>query len=129
MLRRSLSETYERLREFFVATRSGEVLGAGALHVTWENLAEIRSLAVRKRDRRSGLGSAIVRRCLAEAREFGITRVFLLTYIPRYFLRFGFAQVPKGSLPHKVWADCIHCPDFPACGEDKLFSDPLTGRY
>lgn len=117
MLRRSLSETYERVREFYVAVQGGEVVGTGALHITWEDLAEIRSLAVKKPHRGRGLGSALVRRCLAEARELGITRVFVLTYIPRFFARFGFAEAPRSSLPHKIWADCIHCPHFPDCKE------------
>ena len=123
MLRRSLAETYERLREFFVATRGGEVVGAGALHITWENLAEIRSLAVKPSLRKGGVGSAIARRCLAEARALGITRVFVLTYIPKFFRRFGFNRVAKGSLPHKVWADCIHCPHFPDCKEMPMVID------
>ena len=120
MLRRSLAETYERLREFFVATRGGEIVGAGALHITWENLAEIRSLAVKPSLRKGGVGSGIARRCLAEARELGITRVFALTDIPRFFHRFGFSQVAKSSLPHKVWGDCLKCPKFPNCDEDAL---------
>jgi amino-acid N-acetyltransferase len=118
LLARSLSELYDSLRDYYVwAPPGGELLGACALHVCWEDLAEIRSLAVRPDSLGQGIGAGLVRACLAEAAEMGLKRVFALTYEPEWFARFGFAQVDKNSLPHKIWGDCIRCPKFPECDE------------
>ena len=121
LLGRSLSSLYDQLRDFKIfedheAGPSG-VAGVCALHVCWENLAEIRSLAVVEKCQKRGVGSALVRGCLDEAGGFGITRVFTLTYQPDFFAKLGFRKIDKGELPHKVWSDCIHCPKFPDCDE------------
>lgn len=131
LLGRSLSSLYDQLRDFkvFVAQgpkpgyleKAGEVLvGVGALHVCWENLAEIRSLAIAEAFQGEGVGRKIVAACLAEADNLGITRVFTLTYQPGFFQKLGFRFIDKGELPHKVWSDCIHCPKFPDCNEEAL---------
>ncbi len=117
LLPRSLGEIYDNLRDFFVYEEDGEIQGVCALHICWEDLAEIRSLAVREPYRGKGQGSALVRMALKEARELGVKRVFLLTYIPRYFERFGFRIVDKAILPHKIWRDCLRCIKFPKCDE------------
>ena len=117
MLPRSLSELYENLRDYFVAADGEEVVACCALHVTWGDLGEVKGLAVREDHQGRGLGSQLVEACLADARTLGTGRVFVLTYIPGYFERFGFRLVDKGELPQKVWAECIRCPKFPDCGE------------
>lgn len=117
MLPRSLNELYENVRDLFVAEADGELIGCCALHVNWGDLAEIKCLAVREGHRGKGLGGNLVRACLADARELALSRVFLLTYIPDYFARFGFRRVDKAQLPQKVWSECIRCPKFPDCGE------------
>lgn len=124
LLARSLSSLYDQLRDFKVAedpevVPSG-VAGVCALHVCWENLAEIRSLAVVESRQGRGVGSRLVRACLEEAGRFGINRVFTLTYQPDFFARLGFRSIDKGELPHKVWSDCIHCPKFPDCNEEAM---------
>ncbi|UCC68292.1 MAG: N-acetyltransferase [Armatimonadota bacterium] len=123
MLPRSLSELYENLRDYYVAEDSHEVVACGALHVTWGDLAEIKGVAVREDHRGRGLGQQLVEACLEDARALGLPRVFLLTYIPRYFERFGFREVEKSELPQKVWAECIRCPKFPDCGEISMILD------
>jgi len=123
MLPRSLNETYECLRDFFVWREGGEVLGCAALHVSWEGLGEIRSLAVREDATGRGIGRRLVESCLEEARELGMRRVFVLTYIPEFFEQFGFRPYAKENLPHKVWADCLNCPKFPDCDEVALALD------
>jgi amino-acid N-acetyltransferase len=120
MLLRPLSEIYDFLRDFAVWEEDGRVLGTAALHVDWHDLAELRSLAVDPDEQGRGIGTALVRTCLAEARELGITRVFALTYRPAYFARFGFAECSKDELPRKVWNDCIRCPKFPECDETAM---------
>ena len=80
-----------------------------ALHVSWDDLAEIRSLAVAKEHKKRGIGRQLVERCLGDAEELGVGRVFVLTYIPEFFGRVGFAEFDKAKLPHKVWSECLKC--------------------
>jgi len=106
------------LSEFTVVSGDdGRLLGCCVLHIVWEDLAEVRSLAVAEDAQHRGIGAQLVQACLQEARALGVPRVFALTYVPDYFARFGFAPVDKSTLPHKVWADCVKCPKFPDCDE------------
>ena len=124
LLPRSLSDIYDYLRDFFIyKEQNHDVVGVCALHICWEDLAEIRSLAVATQERKKGIGMKLVEACLEEARQLGITRVFLLTYIPPYFERAGFRLVEKSTLPHKIWADCIRCVKFPDCDETAMILD------
>lgn len=116
MLPRALNEIYESIRDFFVYDDGG-VRGVCALRVLWEDLAEVRSLAVAEQDRRRGLGSALVGSCLQEARDLGIKRVFALTYHPDFFKKLGFRDIDKSKLPQKIWGDCVKCHKFPECDE------------
>jgi amino-acid N-acetyltransferase len=124
LLARSYSSLYDQLRDFHVfveKTGAGErIIGVGALHICWENLAEIRSLAVDEDFQRKGIGSQLVAACLAEAEAFGIPRVFTLTYQPGFFAGLGFTPIDKKELPHKVWSDCINCSKFPDCNEEAM---------
>jgi len=121
MLALSLSELYDNVRDFTVAcedgSAGGRLLGCCGLHIVWEDLSEVRSLAVAEESQGRGVGQGLVRSCLDEARGLGVKRVFALTYAPEFFARLGFRTVDKGQLPHKVWADCVKCPKFPDCDE------------
>jgi amino-acid N-acetyltransferase len=117
MLPRSLSELYDNIRDIFVSIQSRKVVGICALHVCWEDLAEIRSLAVEEKNRKEGIGAKLVKACLGEARMLGVKRVFALTYRPDFFERVGFKKVDKAVLPHKIWTDCLKCVKFPDCDE------------
>jgi amino-acid N-acetyltransferase len=117
MLPRSLSEIYDHLRDFYIYEQHRSLVGTCALHICWEDLAEIRSLAVLEVERRKGIGSKLVRVCLREARRLEIRRVFVLTYKPSFFQKFGFEVVDKATLPHKIWSDCLKCVKFPDCDE------------
>jgi len=119
VLPRSLSEIYDNLRDHFVYCHEGEeaVVGACAIHVSWEDLAEIRSLVVKEEFRKRGIGRTLVESCIAEARELGIRRVFVLTYKTHFFENRGFHIIEKSILPHKIWADCLKCVKFPDCDE------------
>ena len=123
MLSRSLSELYESLRDFYVIEEDGVLLGAAALHIVWEELAEVRSVAVSEDAGRKGIGSRLVQACINEAREIGLKRIFCLTYKPEFFGKHGFRLVDKAELPHKVWGDCIKCPKFPDCDENAMILD------
>ena len=117
MLPRSRSDLYDSLRDFVVADRGGRIIGCGALTIEWDNLAEIKSVAVGRPYQRRGIGRRLVKACLAEARRLGIGRVFALTMAPEFFGSLGFQRVERDSLPHKVWSDCVNCPKFPDCDE------------
>lgn len=123
LLPRSLSDICSNLRDFFVWVENGEVLGCGALHITWVDLAEIRSVAVTPGAQGRGIGAGIVGKCLEEARDLHIPRVFTLTFIPEFFEKIGFERVARESLPHKVWTDCVNCPHFPDCNEVPMAID------
>jgi amino-acid N-acetyltransferase len=120
MLPRSLNELYENIRDFFVAEEDRKILGVCALHILWEDLAEIRSLIVQKEYRKKGNGTLLVKKCLSEAKQFGVKKVFVLTYIPEFFKKVGFKEIEKSQLPQKIWGDCIRCPKFPECDEIAL---------
>ncbi len=119
MLSRSLSELYDNLRDYYIFPEEGteKILGTCAMHICWEDLAEIRSLVVREDYSRQGIGTKLIEACLSEAISLGIYRIFALTYKPDFFLKFGFKVVDKTALPQKIWADCIKCVKFPECDE------------
>ncbi|MCL5958102.1 MAG: N-acetyltransferase [Chloroflexi bacterium] len=123
LLPRSLSELCEHVRDFVVVEEGGQMVGCCALHVIWDDLAEVRSLAVQETVRGRGWGRHLVDACLDEAREMGVPRVFALTYIPQYFEKLGFKQAEKSKLPQKIWAECFRCPKFPDCGEVAMVRD------
>jgi amino-acid N-acetyltransferase len=122
LLARPLSELYDHLRDYYVIKDEGEndVLGVCALGICWEDLAEIRSLAVREAWQGRGYGVGLIHACLEEARVLQLKRVFTLSYIPEFFEKAGFKVVEKSVLPHKIWADCLKCPKFPDCDETAL---------
>lgn len=123
MLSRSLSELYESLRDFYVFEEGEHLMGTAALHIVWEDLAEVRSVAVAEDVGRKGIGSQLVQACIAEARQIGLKRIFCLTYKPDFFAKHGFRLVDKSELPHKVWGDCIKCVKFPDCDENAMIMD------
>ncbi len=124
MLARSLSEIYENIRDYFVVREDDKVIACVALHVMWEDLAEIKSLAVAEGSQKRGIGSELVRACLQEARELGLSTIFCLTYKPEFFERASFTRIDKMELPHKVWTECFRCPKFPNCDEVALIYHP-----
>ena len=120
MLPRALSEIYENLRDFFVVRDGEEVVACVALHISWSDLAEVKSLAVAEEWQDQGIGVLLVDACLGETKELGIKTVFCLTYKPDFFEKCGFAHVDKMQLPRKVWGECYRCPKFPNCDEEAL---------
>lgn len=120
MLARPLSEIYESIRDFFVIREDSKVVACAALHVSWSDLAEIRSVAVVEDKQKKGLGAKLVAACLKEAEELGIKTVFCFTYRPEFFRKYKFVDIDKMELPRKVWTDCFRCPKFPNCDEIAL---------
>ena len=122
LLPRPLTELYDHLRDFLVYDREGEtgVVGCCALQFCWEDLAEIRSLAVHPDATGGNIGSELVYQALSEADDFGINRVFTLTYRPSFFKRFGFFKIDRAQLPLKIWGGCLNCVKFPDCDETAM---------
>jgi len=128
MLPRSLADIYENLRDYFIfEDDDGGLVGSAAIHIMWEDLAEVRSLAVREGKMRRGIGTQLVESCISEAIVLGIGRVFALTYKPGFFEKLGFHVVDKAELPQKIWTDCLKCSKFPDCDEVALVAD-FSGR-
>ena len=117
MLPRALNDLYEGIRDFIVYEDNSIITGVCALRILWEDLAEIRSLAVNESFQRHGIGKSLVRKCLKEARDLGIKKVFALTYQPEFFKKMGFKDIDKAKLPQKIWGDCLKCHKFPECDE------------
>ena len=119
LLSRPYSELYDHLRDFsvFQEPRTGHVLGCCALQFCWENLAEIRSLAVHPDHAGKKIGTRLVTHALEEAQRYDIHRVFTLTYRPGFFQRLDFKEVDRQELPIKIWGGCLNCVKFPDCDE------------
>ena len=119
LLARPLSELYDHIRDFsvYVDERNHELIGCCALQFCWEDLAEIRSLAVLPEHIGKNIGRTLTETVLEEAESFDVKKVFTLTYKPDFFKKFGFVQIERSDLPLKIWGDCIICVKFPDCDE------------
>jgi amino-acid N-acetyltransferase len=127
MLPRTLLSLYENIRDFYVAVEDGKVLGCSALHFTWGDMAEVRSLAVDENAGGRGIGRALVEANIAEAREHGLVQVYAFTYVTEFFAKLGFRVVAHESMPRKVWMDCVNCSKFNCCDEVAMVLDLVAG--
>jgi amino-acid N-acetyltransferase len=117
MLHRSLEDVYSALREFTVAEDQGRLVGSVAVDVFWADLAEVKSLAVADDRKGQGIGKRLVAAACDDARQLGVRKLFALTYEKGFFQAQGFEVIDRGTLPEKVWRECIACPRFDACDE------------
>lgn len=117
LLPRALSDMYENVRDFIVYREGAEIIGTSALHVCWEDLGEIRSLAVIPEQTKKGIGGKLVNYCEKLARELGLQKTFTLTYQESFFNKLGYRTIDKNALPQKIWRDCLQCVKFPHCDE------------
>jgi len=122
LLARPLTGLYDHLRDFMVCADEAEdkIIGCCALQFCWEDLAEIRSLAVAPEFIKKGIGTRLLAAVFDEARQYGIKKLFTLTYQPDFFKKFGFNIIDRADLPIKIWADCITCVKFPDCDETAM---------
>jgi amino-acid N-acetyltransferase len=127
MLPRTLLSVYENIRDFHVAVDDGRVVGCSALHFTWGDMAEVRSLAVDPEAGGKGLGRALVEANIAEARTHGLVQVYAFTYVTGFFEKLGFRVVPHEEMPRKVWMDCVNCHKFNCCDEVAMVLDLVEG--
>ncbi len=122
LLPRPLSALYDHIRDFnvFEDPETKEVIGCCGLQVCWEDMAEIRSLAVHPDHHGKKIGRMLVQEAINEAMEFGTDKLFTLTYRPGFFKLFDFEIIDRAELPIKIWADCITCVKFPDCDETAM---------
>ncbi|HAM39626.1 MAG TPA: N-acetyltransferase [Elusimicrobia bacterium] len=123
MLPRSLNQIYEELQNYFVLEKNKKILGCCELFITWEDLAEIKALAISPNYRGKGHGTALTNKCISEAKRLGIKKVFALTFKPKFFQKLGFKIISKEVLPHKIWFECVRCHLFPDCNEVPVMKD------
>ena len=124
ILPRSDDEVATNIRSYLLGFIDEELAGYGALHIHSPNLAEIRSLITKESFRGEGVGKSVVKELLKEAKELDVKKVLVLTYLPEFFKKLGFREIPKETIPeHKIWADCIKCIHFPLCNETSLIYD------
>ena len=102
---------YESVQEFSVAIENGEVVGCGALHVLWEDLAEVRTVAVIERLRGTGVGHQLMQAIEKRAREIGVRRIFCLTFETTFFGRHGFEEIQGTPVEADVYAEMLRSYD------------------
>ena len=102
---------YEAVHEFRVIEVDGVVVGCGALHVMWEDLAEVRTVTVRPDLKGHGLGSAVLAELLQDARDLGVARVFCLTFETSFFGRHGFQRIDGQAVEPDVYAELLRSYD------------------
>ncbi|MBI3539780.1 MAG: N-acetyltransferase [Candidatus Eisenbacteria bacterium] len=132
LLPRPVGELYQCVREFHVAEQRSsagapEVIACAALRVLWDDVAEVRTLAIRPDQHGRGIGQALVQNLIGDARALGIPRIIALTREVPFFERCGFSVVQRETLPRKVWTDCVRCPKRHACDEVAVVLDLVPG--
>lgn len=111
LLSKATVTLYEDVPEFWVAEREGTVVGCGAMHVLWEDLAEVRTVAVDPVHKGQKIGHRIVTELLTAAREIGVRRVFVLTFEVEFFRSFGFAEIDAAPVPPEVYEQLLRSYD------------------
>jgi amino-acid N-acetyltransferase len=102
---------YESVQEFTVAEISGKIVGCGAVHVLWEDLAEVRSVAVDQNIRGQGIGHGILEALIKRASEIGVKRIFCLTFETEFFGRHGFKEIQGTPVSPDVYTELLHSYD------------------
>ncbi len=137
MLPRGPQYLYENIRDFIIASdqnvpvyslpETGEVLhlivACGSMHVLWEDIAEIRALAIHPDYQDLGLGSKLVETMKQEAKKLGIKRLFTFTLTEDFFKTLEFKKIERKNLPPKVWGECSRCPKYFQCDEVGMVLD------
>jgi len=111
LLAKATVTLYEDVQEFVVAVADDRVVGCGALHVLWEDLAEVRTLAVAADFQGRGVGSAVLEALIGRARQLGIRRLFCLTFETDFFARHGFVEISGAPVSPEVFAQLLQSYD------------------
>ena len=111
LLSKATVTLYEDVQEFWVAEIGGQVVGCGAIHIMWEDLAEVRTVAVDPAYRGHKIGHAIVSALLDQARDVGVKKVFALTFETAFFGSFGFVEIDGAPVPPAVYEQLLRSYD------------------
>jgi amino-acid N-acetyltransferase len=111
LLQKETVTLYESVQEFFVADLAGEVVGCGALHVLWEDLAEVRTVAVLEKIRGKGAGHRLIEAIIQKARDIGVARIFCLTFETEFFGRHGFQEIEGTPVAPEVYQELLRSYD------------------
>jgi amino-acid N-acetyltransferase len=119
MLHRKEIDIIQNLRDYFVAVtpRGKSIAGCVALHIYTNRYSEIKALAVKEEYQKYGLGRRLVKRCIKEAKDLGVPKVFALTYVEKFFQSIGFTHSNRNLLPQKIWEECSVCSKQNNCTE------------
>ena len=120
---RSYNYLYQNLRDFIVCKAGDEIAGCCSIHLVWEDLAEVKSLAIKKEFQNRGIGARLVKKCVLDAKGFGAARIYALTKAPQFFEKLGFKRAAREDLPTKVWGECINCMRYYKCDETAVVLD------
>jgi amino-acid N-acetyltransferase len=111
MLSKETVTLYESVQEFIVAERDGVLVGCGALHILWEDLAEVRTVAVQEGLHKQGIGHQILESIIERAREVGVEKIFCLTFQTEFFGRHGFEVIEGTPVAPDVYAELLRSYD------------------
>lgn len=111
LLAKATVTLYEDVQEFFVAVDGERVVGCGALHVLWEDLAEVRTLAVLPEAKGKGVGAALLTRLMENATDIGVHRLFCLTFETEFFSRHGFVTATEALVGSDIQAELLQSSD------------------
>ena len=111
MLSKETVTLYESVQEFTVAEDDGVILGCGALHVLWDDLAEVRTVAVKKELHKKGIGHQILEKIIERARDVGVARIFCLTFQTEFFSRHGFVEIHGTPVDSDVYQQLLRSYD------------------
>ena len=111
LLNKETVTLYESVQEFTVAVEDGVVVGCGALHILWEDLAEVRTVAVAEHLHGKGVGRKILESIIARAKEIGVERIFCLTFETEFFGRHGFEEIQGTPVDADVYAELLRSYD------------------
>ena len=111
MLTKETVTLYEGVQEFTVAEEDGVIVGCGALHILWEDLAEVRTVAVKESHQMQGIGHKILEKIIERAREVGATRIFCLTFQTEFFGRHGFEEIQGTPVDPDVYQQLLRSYD------------------
>jgi amino-acid N-acetyltransferase len=122
-LPRSQNYVFQNLRDFVIAEEAGQVVGCASLHVLWKDFAEVRAVAVSPDEAANGLLKQLIDYLTVDGRRLGVRQVLAFAFNPEAYVRLGFREVAKETLPHIAWRECMNCVYFPDCKESAVILD------
>lgn len=123
LLSRNPEDIASFIGNFYVAEVNGDIAGVITYHDYGDHLKEVRSLAVKKKYLRRGIGSMLLRKLIDDLTAANSPTLFVLTYAPEFFRKNGFVEINMDTLPEKIWKDCMYCKNYATCSEIALLYD------